>query len=167
MLVVIKRRKLQWLIKFVWGGPPGPPASPGGYPNPGLLFGLIARITPRGTAGRENHARRRCGHLDGQGPSFRQPAARRPDVCNESTRKGRPISSADARPEWIELEDAVVYRSTVSRELNCEVLSSELNQFWDAERKRSNLPEILICSEEPASYLASNFTHSTDHSGAR
>ena len=63
----------------------------------------------------------------------------------------RSIASASSRlaagPEWIELEDAIVYRWTLSGELNCEVSSGELNQFWEAERKRSNLPALLISSE--------------------
>jgi hypothetical protein len=54
-------------------------------------------------------------------------------------------------PGWVELEDAIVYRWTgtsISAELNCDVSSNELNQFWEAERKRSNLPALLITSDE-------------------
>jgi hypothetical protein len=67
----------------------------------------------------------------------------------------RSIASASSRlaagPEWIELEDAIVYRWTASGELDCDVSSSELNQFWEAERKLSSglaLPALLITSEQ-------------------
>jgi hypothetical protein len=56
-----------------------------------------------------------------------------------------------AGPEWLELEEAVVYRWTgasASAELTCDVSSIELNQLWDAERKLSNLPALLITSNK-------------------
>lgn len=66
----------------------------------------------------------------------------------------RSLASASSRlaagPEWIEFEDAVVYRWTgasVSADLSCEISSGELHQFWEAERKLSNLPELLISSQ--------------------
>ena len=54
-------------------------------------------------------------------------------------------------PEWLEFEEAIVYRWTgasVSAELTCDVSSSELKQFWEAERKLSNLPALLIASNK-------------------
>ena len=65
----------------------------------------------------------------------------------------RGSSRLAAGPEWIELEDAIVYRWTsasVTAELSCEVSPAELYQFWDAERKFSGglaLPALLISSE--------------------
>ena len=56
-----------------------------------------------------------------------------------------------AGPEWLEMEEAVVYRWTgasASAELTCDVSSIELNQLWDAERKLSNLPALLITSNQ-------------------
>lgn len=52
-----------------------------------------------------------------------------------------------AGPEWDEREDAIFYRwnsASVRGELTCEVTCSELRRFWEAERKISNLPAILI-----------------------
>ena len=70
-------------------------------------------------------------------------------------RSFRSIVSASSRlaagPEWIELEDAIVYRSTgasVSADLSCEVSSAELNRYWEAERKITALPVLLISSEQ-------------------
>ncbi len=50
-------------------------------------------------------------------------------------------------PEWIEFEDAIVYRWTgasVSADLTCNVSADELTQFWESERKLSNQPKLLI-----------------------
>jgi hypothetical protein len=67
----------------------------------------------------------------------------------------RSLASGSSRlaagPEWVEFEEAIVYRWTgasVSAELDCEVSSTELNRFWEAERKLSNLPALLISSEK-------------------
>jgi len=54
------------------------------------------------------------------------------------------LAAGDA---WLELDEAAVYRWTgvsVSGDLTCEVSRGELNQFWEAERKRSNRPVLLI-----------------------
>jgi hypothetical protein len=68
----------------------------------------------------------------------------------------RSLASGSSRlaagPEWVEFEDATVYRWTgtsVSAELSCEVSSSELSQFWEAERKLTNLPALLISFKTP------------------
>lgn len=56
-----------------------------------------------------------------------------------------------AGPEWMEFEEAIVYRWTgasVSAELTCDVSPGQLNQFWEAERKLTNLPALLISSEK-------------------
>jgi hypothetical protein len=52
-----------------------------------------------------------------------------------------------AGPEWIEFEDAIVYRWThesIDAELQCDIAAGELNDLWEAERRRSNLPALLI-----------------------
>lgn len=62
------------------------------------------------------------------------------------------LASASSRlaagAAWLEFEEAVVYRWTgasVSGELTCEVSRSELNQFWEVERKRLlSCPALLI-----------------------
>ena len=48
---------------------------------------------------------------------------------------------------WDEFEDAIFYRWTaasVGGELTCGVTCEELNRLWEAERKSSNLPALLI-----------------------
>jgi hypothetical protein len=55
-----------------------------------------------------------------------------------------------AGPEWIEGEDAVVYRWTgesATAKLSCDISSTELNQIWEAERELSGDPALLISSE--------------------
>lgn len=64
-------------------------------------------------------------------------------------------------PEWIEFEDAIVYRWTISGELDCEVSSAELNKLWEAEQKRSNLPALLIRSENRRVMLRFHPQHGT------
>jgi hypothetical protein len=58
-----------------------------------------------------------------------------------------------AGPEWIEFEDAVVYRWTgesVTGELSCDISAGELKKLWEAERKLlpSSRPALLISSEQ-------------------
>lgn len=67
----------------------------------------------------------------------------------------RSLASGSSRlaagPEWIEFEEAIVYRWTgasVSAELTCDVSSGELSRFWEAERKLSNQPALLITSNK-------------------
>lgn len=55
-----------------------------------------------------------------------------------------------AGAEWEELEDAIFYRwsdAAVRGELSCAPVDGELNRYWEAERKKSNLPALLITSE--------------------
>ncbi len=50
-------------------------------------------------------------------------------------------------PEWVELEDAIVYRWTgesLSADLTCNVSAEELTRFWESARKVSNEPKLLI-----------------------
>src|ERR1035441_7809018 len=50
---------------------------------------------------------------------------------------------------WVEFEDAIIYRWTseyISADLNCDVSESELIRLWDAERKASGEPALLITS---------------------
>ncbi len=52
-------------------------------------------------------------------------------------------------PEWVELEDAVVYRwnnVSVSGEIDCDVTREDLMRFWEAQRKKlpGSRPAILI-----------------------
>jgi len=54
-------------------------------------------------------------------------------------------------PEWVEFEEAVVYRWTgasVSAELTCDVSSRDLIRLWEAERRLSNQPVLLITSDK-------------------
>ncbi len=54
-----------------------------------------------------------------------------------------------AGPEWVEFEEAIVYRWTgesVSAELTCDISSGELNEIWEVARKLSNQPALLIAS---------------------
>ena len=56
-----------------------------------------------------------------------------------------------AGPEWLEFEEGIVYRwsgASVSAELTCDVSSTELTRFWEAERKLSNNPALLITSDK-------------------
>jgi len=53
-------------------------------------------------------------------------------------------------PEWIEFEDAIVYRWTrasIGGTLSCDASADELTKLWDAERQRSNLPTLLVSSD--------------------
>jgi hypothetical protein len=53
-------------------------------------------------------------------------------------------------PEWLEFEEAIVYRWTgesIRAELTPEVNPEELAQLWDAERRISNRPALLITSD--------------------
>jgi hypothetical protein len=55
-------------------------------------------------------------------------------------------------PEWIEFEDAIVYRWTdvcIRATLDCDASAEELTRFWNAERQRANLPALLISSSGP------------------
>ena len=54
-----------------------------------------------------------------------------------------------AGPEWVEFDEAVVYRWTgasISAELSCNVTVAELRDIWEAERKvvGPGVPELLI-----------------------
>ncbi len=65
----------------------------------------------------------------------------------------RGSSRLAAGPEWLEFEDAVVYRwagESVTGKLSCNVAVGELKEFWEAERQLSgNLgkPALLITLE--------------------
>lgn len=45
---------------------------------------------------------------------------------------------------WAESEDAVIYRAFVIGELSCDLSSEQLHRLWEAERKLSNQPTLLI-----------------------
>jgi hypothetical protein len=62
---------------------------------------------------------------------------------------------------WVQFEDAVVYRwngSSVRGQMACDVTLDDLNRFWTAERRRGNLPAILIDLDGPQ--LTLHFTRS-------
>jgi hypothetical protein len=65
------------------------------------------------------------------------------------------LASASSRlaagAEWLEFEEAIVYRWTgaaVKGELTCEASLGELDQIWQNERKILNLPALLITLEQ-------------------
>jgi hypothetical protein len=65
----------------------------------------------------------------------------------------RGSSRLAAGPEWLEFEDAVVYRWTgesVTGELSCDISTGELKKLWEAEREPlpSSSPALLISSEQ-------------------
>jgi hypothetical protein len=62
----------------------------------------------------------------------------------------RESSRLAAGPEWLEFEDAVVYRWTgesATGDLSCDASAGELRGLWEAERKLTNRPALLIDSE--------------------
>lgn len=51
---------------------------------------------------------------------------------------------------WTEFEDAIIYRwssASLTGELSCDVSSEQLHELWEAERKLSNQPALLIEAE--------------------
>lgn len=76
--------------------------------------------------------------LDPQSPQFRSLLS----MASQSSRLA-------AGPQWLELDEAVVYRwpgAWLSADISCDVTSSELKGFWEAERNRlgPGIPELLI-----------------------
>lgn len=56
-------------------------------------------------------------------------------------------SKLASAPFWFELEDALIYRWTgamIEGELSCDLTLSQLEEFWDDERRKSNLPALLF-----------------------
>jgi hypothetical protein len=77
------------------------------------------------------------------------------DPASSQFRSFLSLASSSGRlatgPEWVEFEEAVVYRWTsasVSAELTCDVSSRDLIRLWEAERKLSNQPVLLITSDK-------------------
>jgi hypothetical protein len=66
----------------------------------------------------------------------------------ESLRSAAERSGRLAREHsWVQYNDAVIYRwnnSFVKGVVSCSVTAEDLNRFWNAERKLSNLPRLLI-----------------------
>jgi hypothetical protein len=106
-------------------------------------------VTRRGSAAEYRHLNGLLGEIELAGITLEDISLLDPD--SSQFRSLRSLASGSSRlaagSEWVEMEDAIVYRwngASASAELSCELSLIELKQLWEAERRLSNLPALLI-----------------------